>query len=162
MAGLIFIGVFGFVGILLWIIALVLVLQARAGVRGGVPVQGEVYDHSEYIDRGQTMYCPLFRAQIDGAMVIGTGQTATNWKRPRVGTRVNLVFVRGAEVPLRERGIPTGILIASIILFVMGLGMFGSVAIGAIGLMMAPDPSSSPSHDHADRPVHPRRHGSSP
>jgi hypothetical protein len=169
MGGFIFIGGYGFAGLVCWAVALGMYLSARAGVRGGVPVQGEVYDHSHYVDRGQPMYSPLFRAMVDGGMVTGVGQTATNWKRPAVGTRVDLVYVAGAEVPLREKGVPLATLIACIVLVVVGGGMLSSVAVAGIAMLNAPpshEPGSteppsnaSPSPNH---PFHPRRHTSAP
>jgi hypothetical protein len=159
MGGFIVVGAFGLVGLLLWGIALAFIIQARAGVRGGIPVQGEVYDYSEYVDRGQVMYSPRFRAQVDGVMVTGVGQTATNWKRPPLGTQVSLVYVRGDEAPLRERGVPTGTLIASIVLFLVGGSFLVTAITSTIAMSSAPPALDHP--DHPDRPVHQRRHAGS-
>jgi hypothetical protein len=99
-------GLIGVIGVALLIAAVVVYVRARAGGRGAIPVQAEVYDHGSYVDRGQQMYFPRYRAVLaDGQVVTGQGTMASNAAPIPVGSRVNLVYdASDPKSPLREPG----------------------------------------------------------
>ncbi len=143
------VGLFFFPGVLFWVIALVLFLRGRSGGRGGIDVEGEVYAHGDYVSRGQQMFFPKFRAVVNGQTLLGNGTTATTWQRPPVGTKVKLVHVPGdAEIPLRERGVPTGTLIGIVMLLVFGTAflVIGTLAVTASAQPSADDGDDTPAH----------------
>ena len=150
----IILGLFLIPGILLWITALVLLLKARAGGRGGVDVQGEVYEHRSYISHGRQMHYPRFRAVVNGQTITCEGTTATSWKRPPIGTPVKLVHVASdPETPLRERGVPTGALIAAISCMVCGAGL---LTVGTLALVSTPTTPDRADVSSPSRDAHPR------
>jgi hypothetical protein len=154
------VGMFIFPGILLWVIAVVLFVRQRSGGRGGVDVLGEVYEHRGYISRGQQMYVPRYRAVVNGQTLTCDGTTATNWKRPPVGTQVKLVHVPAdAETPLRERGLPMGILVGVILLTVFGTGF---LVMGTLAIVSHASPSDDPAKAEVHAPSPKRSPGRRP
>jgi hypothetical protein len=149
------VGLFFFPGLLMWGIAAVLFLRGRSAGRGGIDVQGEVYGHSEYMSRGQLMYAPKYRAIVNGQTLMCSGTTATNWKRPPVGTPVNLVFVPGdPETPLRERGLPMGILIAVIMLTVFGTAFLVIGTLAVVSMATAVSDNANNTGNPANTGIH--------
>lgn len=121
---------FSFMGFVFLVVALGFYIRGRLRARGGIDVEGEVYDHGSYRGRhGRLMFSPRYRAVVNGQELTCGSGTATSWKRPPVGTRAKLsYFPNDAESPLRERGLGTAVLITVLVLVAVGAPLFATGA----------------------------------
>jgi hypothetical protein len=159
MAGIVFLGVLGATGLVLWIIATVLIVRDRAGGSGGLRVQGEIFAHGDYASRGgQLMRYARYRAVVpDGRTLECSSTSAGTWSPPPIGTRVTLLYVPGnPEQPLREAGMSSGTVVASLVLYGVGLLLVALAVVAGVAAASTDDAPArpvtsprAPPHGHA-------------
>ena len=138
--------VFSFVGVLMFVIALVAFVKAQGATSGGVTVPGRVVDHESYRgNRGRTMYTAVFEATIDGRTVKCRSNIGKSWRGPAVGTPVSLVWVPRTGT-LLEGGVAP--YLVAIIVGAIGAGMLLVSGIIFATVLTAPA-DHGPTRDHA-------------
>jgi hypothetical protein len=131
----VFSGVMGLTGLVLWAVATGMVVRARGG-GPGVRVWGQVSSHGSYHHHGQLMQFARYSAVIDGRQLSCDSSSAGNWSPPPIGTPVQLLYVPGdPQNPLRETGV-TGSMVAAIVLYGVGALLVGIAAVVVFGAVL--------------------------